>query len=76
MSPDDDLDADLRELARSKPGSGRAAQAKASALRTIERLGRPQQEVPLALKAIEDSTIVDSTALEEPRELERSSEHD
>jgi hypothetical protein len=46
MSPDDDLDADLRELARSKPRSGRAAQAKASALRTIERLGRPQQEVP------------------------------
>ena len=46
MSPDDDLDADLRELARSNPRSGRAAQAKASALRTIERLERPQQEVP------------------------------
>jgi hypothetical protein len=40
--------AELRRLARSRPTSGRAAAAKASAIRTLERLGREQrrQEVP------------------------------
>jgi hypothetical protein len=48
--PDDgigDLDleavAELRRLARSRPRSGREAVAKASALRTLERLGRGQR---------------------------------
>ena len=35
-----DLQRELERLARSQPGSGRAAQAKASALRTLERLNR------------------------------------
>jgi hypothetical protein len=43
MSPADDLDAELRELASSKPRSGRGAQAKASALRTVERLERARR---------------------------------
>jgi hypothetical protein len=40
--------AELRRLARSRPTSGRAAVAKASAIRTLERLGRERrrQEVP------------------------------
>jgi hypothetical protein len=40
--------AELRRLARSRPRSGRAAAAKASAIRTLERLGpeRRRQEVP------------------------------
>jgi hypothetical protein len=40
--------AELRRLARSRPGSGREAAAKASAIRTLERLsrGRRRQEVP------------------------------
>jgi len=32
--------AELRRLARSRPGSGREAVAKASAIRTLERLSR------------------------------------
>jgi hypothetical protein len=40
--------AELRRLARSRPTSGRAAAAKAPALRTLERLGRERrrQEAP------------------------------
>jgi hypothetical protein len=40
--------AELRRLARSRPTSGCAAAAKASAIRTLERLGRERrrQEVP------------------------------
>jgi hypothetical protein len=40
--------AELRRLARSRPASGRAAAAKASAIRTLERLGRERRrlEVP------------------------------
>jgi hypothetical protein len=51
--PDDgngDLDpqavAELRRLARSRPRSGREAVAKASALRTLERLNRGKRQVP------------------------------
>jgi hypothetical protein len=50
--PDDggDLDpeavAELRRLARSRPRSGREAVAKASALRTLERLRRGKRRVP------------------------------
>jgi hypothetical protein len=51
--PDDgngDLDpeavAELRRLARSRPSSGREAAAKASALRTLERLRRGKRRVP------------------------------
>ena len=51
--PDDgngDLDseavAELRRLARSRPRSGREAAAKASALRTLERLRRGKRQVP------------------------------
>jgi hypothetical protein len=50
--PSGDLDpetvAEPRRLARSRPMSGRAAAAKASAIRTLERLGRERrrQEVP------------------------------
>jgi hypothetical protein len=54
MTPDNnagsDLDpqavAELRRLARSRPRSGRQAVAKASALRTLERLGRGKCQVP------------------------------
>ena len=46
----DDLDpetvAELRRLARSRPRSGRQAAAKASALRTLERLNRGKRRVP------------------------------
>ena len=35
--------AELRRLARSRPGSGREAVAKASAIRTLERLGRERR---------------------------------
>ena len=51
-SSNGDLDpqsiAEMRRLARSRPTSGRAAAAKASAIRTLERLGRERrrQEVP------------------------------
>src|SRR5215208_6201690 len=38
--------AELRRLARSRPGSGREALAKASALRTLERLNRAKRQVP------------------------------
>jgi hypothetical protein len=38
--------AELRWLARSRPTSGRAAAAKASAIRTLERLGRERLRVP------------------------------
>ena len=38
--------AELRRLARSRPRSGREAAAKASALRTLERLRREKQRVP------------------------------
>jgi hypothetical protein len=40
--------AELRRLARSRPSSGREAAAKASAIRTLERLSRHRrgQEVP------------------------------
>ena len=38
--------AELRRLARSRPRSGREAVAKASALRTLERLGRGKRQVP------------------------------
>jgi hypothetical protein len=38
--------AELRRLARSRPGSGREAVAKASALRTLERLNRGERQVP------------------------------
>jgi hypothetical protein len=40
--------AELRRLARSRPTSGRAAAAKASAIRTLERLSRDRrrQEAP------------------------------
>jgi hypothetical protein len=37
--------AELRRLARSRPRSGRAAVAKASAIRTLERLARGGQRV-------------------------------
>ena len=54
MTPDSnggsDLDpeavAELRRLACSRPRSGREAVAKASALRTLERLRRGKREVP------------------------------
>lgn len=54
MTPDSnggrDLDpetvAELRRLARSQPKSGREAAAKASALRTLERLRRGKDRVP------------------------------
>lgn len=47
MAPSGDLDAEAGRLARSRPKSGRGAQAKASALRTVERLERSRrQEVP------------------------------
>jgi len=38
--------AELRRLARSRPRSGRQAAAKASALRTLERLNRGRRGVP------------------------------
>jgi len=38
--------AELRRLARSRPRSGRDAVAKASALRTLERLNRAKHQVP------------------------------
>jgi hypothetical protein len=38
--------AELRRLAGSRPRSGRQAAAKASALRTLERLGRGKRQVP------------------------------
>jgi hypothetical protein len=38
--------AELRRLARSRPRSGREAVAKASALRTLERLNRGELQVP------------------------------
>ena len=38
--------AELRRLARSRPRSGREAVAKASALRTLERLTRGRRQVP------------------------------
>jgi hypothetical protein len=38
--------AELRRLARSRPRSGREATAKASALRTLERLRREKNPVP------------------------------
>jgi hypothetical protein len=38
--------AELRRLARSRPKSGREAVAKASALRTLERLKRGKRQVP------------------------------
>jgi hypothetical protein len=45
-----DLDAaaiaELRRLARTRPRSGREAVAKASALRTLERLNRAKRQVP------------------------------
>ena len=45
-----DIDAatlvELHRLARSSPRSGRAAVAKASAIRTLERLGRGRRSVP------------------------------
>ena len=37
---------ELRRLARSRPRSGREAVAKASALRTLERLRRGKRQVP------------------------------
>jgi hypothetical protein len=47
----DDLDpetiAELRRLARSRPRSGREALAKASAIRTLERLGRERRRQPM-----------------------------
>ena len=47
MAPDEHaLDAELRRLTRSRPRSGREAQAKASALRTVERLARGGRQVP------------------------------
>ena len=54
MTPDSnggsDLDpetvAELRRLARSRPRSGREAVAKASAIRTLERLNRGKRKVP------------------------------
>jgi hypothetical protein len=51
MAPDnnalDHLPLDeLRRLARSQPESGREAMAKASALRTLERLRREQRQQP------------------------------
>jgi hypothetical protein len=39
--------AELERLARSRPRSGRQAAAKASAIRTLERLGRGNKRVPL-----------------------------
>ena len=58
MTPDSnghsDLDpealAELRRLARSRPRSGREAVAKASALRTLERLNRGRRQVPPMLE--------------------------
>ena len=38
--------AELRRLSRSRPRSGREAVAKASALRTLERLNRGRRQVP------------------------------
>jgi hypothetical protein len=38
--------AELRRLARSRPTSGRAAAAKASQIRTLERLNREKRRVP------------------------------
>jgi hypothetical protein len=37
---------ELRRLARSRPRSGRQAAAKASAIRTLERLNRGRREIP------------------------------
>ena len=37
---------ELRRLARSRPRSGRQAAAKASAIRTLERLGRADDAAP------------------------------
>jgi hypothetical protein len=42
--PDPETVAELRRLARSTPTSGRAALAKASALRTLERLSRERRK--------------------------------
>jgi hypothetical protein len=44
--PDPETVAELRRLARSRPRSGREAAAKASALRTLERLRREKHRVP------------------------------
>jgi hypothetical protein len=41
---DDELRRELKQLARSEPASGRAALAKAQALRMIERLDREASE--------------------------------
>jgi hypothetical protein len=38
--------AELRRLARSRPRSGREAAAKASAIRTLERLTRGNRQIP------------------------------
>ena len=43
---DSEAVAELRRLARSRPRSGRDAVAKASALRTLERLNRAKRQVP------------------------------
>ena len=44
---DPDAVAELRRLARSRPRSGREAVAKASALRTLERLARERRRQPM-----------------------------
>ena len=44
--PSPEAVAELRRLARSRPRSGREAAAKASALRTLERLRRGKRRVP------------------------------
>ena len=44
--PDPETVAELRRLTRSRPRSGREAVAKASALRTLERLNRAKRQVP------------------------------
>jgi hypothetical protein len=45
-NPDPEAVEELRRLARSRPRSGREASAKASALRTLERLRREKHPVP------------------------------
>jgi hypothetical protein len=51
MSPGPMLDAatlaELRRLARSRPRSGRESVAKASAIRTLERLARERRRQPM-----------------------------
>ena len=59
--------AELRRLARSRPRSGREAPAKASALRTLERLNRGKRQVPpMPVRALSRTWATRSRSLPPP----------